>query len=132
MILPLLVVLSGLITYPTVNGGTRPDKDAMVLLVPLPLKAPAIHPSWGELSFAPGVRQTSPDVTGRYRFANVTPGKYVVFVESFRTDTSSEGGKLDFAACQAALPGFEDTFRARCDQQTITAGDDIEVNWDER
>ena len=132
MILPLLVVLSGLITYPTVNGGARPDKDATVLLVPLPHKVSPVPPSELELFFTIGVRHTKPDVTGRYRFANVTPGKYVVFVETSNTDTSSDGGKLDFATCQAAFPGFENPFRAHCDEQTITAGDDIEVNWDER
>ena len=132
MILPLLVVLSGLITYPTVNGGARPDTGVSVLLVPLPLKAPPAHPSWAELLFTAGVRHATPDVTGRYRFANVTPGKYVVFIEAVSADVTSESAQLNFATCQAALPGFDRSDKAHCDVQTITAGDDIEVNWDER
>ena len=129
MILPLLIVVSGLIAYHTADGGTRGSDRAIVTLLPDPLKGPLNPLVIAGVSIGSGFPFSEADGNGHYHIPNVPPGSYTLFANINEANVMSPIGDLELKRCQNLLPGFSSNRKVHCEPVTIVKGDDVEINW---
>lgn len=131
MILPLLVVVSGLIAYQTADGGTRGNDQATIILLPFPVTAPLTE---GVRLGTAGSKYLSAetDARGHYSIPNVTPGYYIVYTSTLLANVDDPYAKISLESCQQIIPRFYSNRRVHCDLVSIKPGDNVESSWTSR
>ena len=128
MILPSLIVLSGLLSYQADGKPpSLPEKSGSVFLVPSGSKPDGAL----ELGAAPqGVPSADAGVSGNYQISDIKPGEYVLVAQSFsiidnRTDNTARN------QCEKLLGFALDTATTvHCGKLTVSSGSDrLTWNW---